>query len=173
MFVSGLCHGLKDVLPLDYTAAVGATVTYTTTVPPSPVSFLAITWMGPTSNNIITSSSSMNITGPEYTDRITLYTSTGSLELRNVDLNDTGEYTLTMITHNVERHYGTCKLLVLSKLMHHSFNSSLLLSIYHTKNECLKRHHSFQNNVITVSLRLIGDQFMVICCDLFCDVIDR
>lgn len=71
-------------------AAVGETVMFTTTLSPTETPFQSVVWnFG--SKNIITSSTA-NVTGPEYADRITFFPSTVSLELRSLTVNDIGEY---------------------------------------------------------------------------------
>lgn len=79
-------------------AAVGETVMLTTTLTPPENPFQAVVWSF--IQNIvekpIISSSSSNITAPEYENRITLFRSTGSLELRHVSLNDSGVYRVTV-----------------------------------------------------------------------------
>uniref|UniRef100_A0A8C4DB63 Ig-like domain-containing protein n=1 Tax=Dicentrarchus labrax TaxID=13489 RepID=A0A8C4DB63_DICLA len=95
----------------DLIAVVGETVMFTTTVTPSEKPFLAVTWRFSDTSNIITSSS-VNLTGPAYTDRITLFTSTASLELRNLALNDSGEYKVNIIPNGGAAQKGSCKLVV-------------------------------------------------------------
>uniref|UniRef100_A0A8C6T9N3 Ig-like domain-containing protein n=1 Tax=Neogobius melanostomus TaxID=47308 RepID=A0A8C6T9N3_9GOBI len=88
----GLTSG-AGVLPHDpVDAAVGDTVMFTTSLDPTqtPLSFTSILWKFG-SKDIITSADT-NITAPEYEDRITLFVSTGSLQLRNVTMSDAGEY---------------------------------------------------------------------------------
>ncbi|XP_051263033.1 carcinoembryonic antigen-related cell adhesion molecule 5-like [Dicentrarchus labrax] len=108
--ISGLSHG-AGVLPDSLIAVVGETVMFTTTVTPSEKPFLAVTWRFSDTSNIITSSS-VNLTGPAYTDRITLFTSTASLELRNLALNDSGEYKVNIIPNGGAAQKGSCKLVV-------------------------------------------------------------
>uniref|UniRef100_A0A671WAY1 Ig-like domain-containing protein n=1 Tax=Sparus aurata TaxID=8175 RepID=A0A671WAY1_SPAAU len=103
----GLSHG-DGVLPDSLTAAVGETVTFTTTVTPPEMPFLVVTWSF-SDVNIIMSQTAINITDPAYPDRITLFPSTGSLELRDLTLNDTGEYTVTIIS-NLLHHFLPLKL---------------------------------------------------------------
>uniref|UniRef100_A0A8C2ZLI8 Ig-like domain-containing protein n=1 Tax=Cyclopterus lumpus TaxID=8103 RepID=A0A8C2ZLI8_CYCLU len=92
---AGLSHG-EVLLPDSLIAAVGETVVFTTTVTPPEAPFLIVTWsfydIHGAHSNIITSSNE-DLTGPAYTDRITLFRANGSLELRNLTLSDSGKYT--------------------------------------------------------------------------------
>ncbi|XP_022620373.1 carcinoembryonic antigen-related cell adhesion molecule 5-like [Seriola dumerili] len=112
--ISGVSHG-AGVLPDTLVAAVGETVMFTTTVLPQETPILVVTWsfldISGISFNIITSSS-VNISAPGYMDRITLFRSTGSLELRNLTLNDSGEYRLTIIPAASSQQKGSCRLVV-------------------------------------------------------------
>lgn len=76
-------------------AAVGETVMFTTTLTPTETPFLSLTWTCGT-KNIITSNT-VNITGSEYEGRITLFPSTGSLELRSLTLSDAGDYSVVIV----------------------------------------------------------------------------
>ncbi|XP_039973343.1 carcinoembryonic antigen-related cell adhesion molecule 5-like [Xiphias gladius] len=112
--ISVVSHG-AGVLPDSLTAAVGGTVMFTTTVTPPESPFLVVTWgfsdIHGGSSSIITSSN-VNITGPAYTDRVTLFRSTGSLELSNLTISDIGEYTVTLI-HTAGGHQrGICRLVL-------------------------------------------------------------
>uniref|UniRef100_A0A8C6SJT3 Ig-like domain-containing protein n=1 Tax=Neogobius melanostomus TaxID=47308 RepID=A0A8C6SJT3_9GOBI len=92
----GLTSG-AGVLPHDpVDAAVGDTVMFTTSLDPTqtPLNFTSILWKFG-SKDIITSADT-NITAPEYEGRITLFVSTGSLQLRNVTMSDAGEYNVTI-----------------------------------------------------------------------------
>ncbi|XP_037641926.1 carcinoembryonic antigen-related cell adhesion molecule 5-like [Sebastes umbrosus] len=93
--ISGLTKG-AGVLPDDpLHRAVGETVMFTTTLNPPENPFVSVNWeFG--SKNIITYSG-INNTAPEYEGRITLFMSTGSLQLRNLTLNDGGIYSVTII----------------------------------------------------------------------------
>ncbi|XP_055083579.1 carcinoembryonic antigen-related cell adhesion molecule 5-like isoform X4 [Periophthalmus magnuspinnatus] len=93
--VSGLVSG-AGVLPDSVDAALGGTVMFTTSLAPTQTPFIAIGWSTGI-KNIISSHAGGNFTGPEYEGKITLFISTGSLELRNVALSDTGQYSVTMI----------------------------------------------------------------------------
>ncbi|KAK7886851.1 hypothetical protein WMY93_026472 [Mugilogobius chulae] len=83
------------LLPDSVNAALGGTVMFTTSLSPTQTPFIAILWTVGT-ENIITSSAGGSVTSPEYEGRITLFISTGSLELRNVALSDTGEYSVVV-----------------------------------------------------------------------------
>ena len=71
-------------------AVLGGRVMFTATLTRSEKPFTTIGWTFG-SRNIITFSG-VNITAPEYEGRITLSMATGSLEVRNLTLNDRGEY---------------------------------------------------------------------------------
>uniref|UniRef100_A0A668TU73 Ig-like domain-containing protein n=1 Tax=Oreochromis aureus TaxID=47969 RepID=A0A668TU73_OREAU len=68
---------------------------FTTTLTPTETPFLTLAWTSG-AKNIITSNT-VNITGPEYEGRITLFPSTGSLELRSLTLDDAGEYSVVIV----------------------------------------------------------------------------
>uniref|UniRef100_A0A667ZQY2 Ig-like domain-containing protein n=1 Tax=Myripristis murdjan TaxID=586833 RepID=A0A667ZQY2_9TELE len=93
----GLSHG-AGVLPDNLNGAVGGSVFFTTTVTPSENPFLVVTWSfsnGSVDRNIITSTSS-DVIGSGYENRITFDRSTGSLELRHLTMDDTGEYRIAI-----------------------------------------------------------------------------
>ncbi|XP_059195088.1 carcinoembryonic antigen-related cell adhesion molecule 5-like [Centropristis striata] len=110
--ISGGSHG-TGVLPDSLVAAVGETVNFTTTVTPSQTPFILVQWdfndIDGFDSNIITSSTEDTIQ-PAYKGRVTLFRSTGSLELRNVTLFDNGEYSLNIIPMGAALQIGKCKL---------------------------------------------------------------
>ncbi|XP_028281091.1 carcinoembryonic antigen-related cell adhesion molecule 16-like [Parambassis ranga] len=90
-----MCVG-EDVLPPGpLSGAVAGSVKFTTTLTPPERPFLSVGWSF-NRVNIITSTST-NVTNPGHVNRISLDRATGSLELRNLVLEDSGEYTATII----------------------------------------------------------------------------
>ncbi|XP_049902008.1 carcinoembryonic antigen-related cell adhesion molecule 2-like [Epinephelus moara] len=112
---ASLCYG-AGVLPVDLLSGVkGESVTFTTTVKPTAQPFLALTWSFNGTTNIITSTSA-DVVGAGYENRITLDKSTGSLVLRNLTEKDSGEYELIIIPYGAGQIQGTAKLEVLTKV---------------------------------------------------------
>ncbi|KAM8869915.1 cell adhesion molecule CEACAM6-like [Spinachia spinachia] len=94
LVISGWCAG-EDVLPPGpLSGAVASAVTFTTTLKPPQSPFLSVRWSFK-EDNIITSTST-DIINPKYANRISLNRVTGTLELRNLVLADTGEYAVTV-----------------------------------------------------------------------------
>ncbi|XP_034553524.1 titin [Notolabrus celidotus] len=85
-------EGILPAGPLS--GAVGGKVKFTTTLRPPESPFLSVSWSFK-AVNIITSTST-NVTEPGHANRIFLDRATGSLELRNLVLEDSGEYTVTI-----------------------------------------------------------------------------
>lgn len=89
-----MCVG-EGILPTGpLSGAVAGTVKFTTTLRPPEKPFLSVSWRFNGVN--IISSTSINITDPGYAGRISLDQATGSLELRNLALEDSVEYTITI-----------------------------------------------------------------------------
>lgn len=89
-----MCVG-EGILPTGpLSGAVAGTVKFTTTLRPPEKPFLSVSWRFNGVN--IISSTSINITDPGYAGRISLDRATGSLELRNLALEDSVEYTITI-----------------------------------------------------------------------------
>lgn len=87
-------------------AAVGEKVMFTTTLTPTETQFLVVDWKLNLSKVIFISTNLANNTGPEYEGRITFFPSTGSLELRSLTLNDTGEYSVSITQADGTNHFG-------------------------------------------------------------------
>nr|XP_040026250.1 carcinoembryonic antigen-related cell adhesion molecule 1-like isoform X2 [Gasterosteus aculeatus aculeatus] len=79
-------------------AAVGETVMFSTTLTPPEIPFLTVRWRFGEKVILDYDTTSANIPHPEYEGRITLFISTGSLELRNVTSNDSGQYSVIIVT---------------------------------------------------------------------------
>ncbi|XP_044063237.1 carcinoembryonic antigen-related cell adhesion molecule 5-like [Siniperca chuatsi] len=98
---SGLCVGEGILPPGPLSGAVAGTVTFTTTLRPPESPFLFVSWSFK-GENIITSTN-INVTAPGHANRISLDRATGALELRNLVLEDSGEYTVTIIDQGLQK----------------------------------------------------------------------
>ncbi|KAM6909634.1 cell adhesion molecule CEACAM6-like [Xenentodon cancila] len=90
-----MCAGEGILPPGPLSGAVSGKVVFSTTLRPPQRPFLSISWSF-NGVNIITSTS-VNITAPGHAGRISLDPTTGSLELRNLVLEDSGEYAVIII----------------------------------------------------------------------------
>ena len=111
--VPGLTKGAGVLPDGPLNATVGGTVMFTTTLAPEQLTSIHWTFEG----NAITSSVE-NSTGPGYEGRITLFLATGSLELRSLTLNDSGEYRV-VIQQQTELVEGSTRLEVYGEQMFH------------------------------------------------------
>ncbi|KAK5861846.1 hypothetical protein PBY51_017290 [Eleginops maclovinus] len=90
-----MCAGESILPPGPLSGAAAGNVKFSTTLTPPESPFLSVSWSFK-GVNIITSTSS-NIIEPGYSSRISLDRATGALELRSLVLEDSGEYTVTII----------------------------------------------------------------------------
>uniref|UniRef100_A0A8C6T7E5 Ig-like domain-containing protein n=1 Tax=Neogobius melanostomus TaxID=47308 RepID=A0A8C6T7E5_9GOBI len=79
-------------------AAVGGSVTFTTSLTPTGTPLHFISWNKGTANILTSVAGDIVSINPEYKDRVTLNALTGSLELRNLAVSDAGEYGVTIRT---------------------------------------------------------------------------
>uniref|UniRef100_A0A3B4YQY9 Si:dkey-250k15.7 n=1 Tax=Seriola lalandi dorsalis TaxID=1841481 RepID=A0A3B4YQY9_SERLL len=98
------CSGEGILPPGPLSGAVAGKVKFTTTLLPPDNPYLSVSWNFK-GGNIITSTS-INITEPEYDNRISLDRATGALELRNLVLEDSGEYTVTITPDRGQQKQG-------------------------------------------------------------------
>nr|XP_061108032.1 carcinoembryonic antigen-related cell adhesion molecule 1-like [Conger conger] len=99
--LTGCSSGQNLLPPGPHNGEVGGSVTFTTTVPTGP-ELLTITWCfnngsGPVS--VITFLSTGTRPGPGYAGRVSVNNVTGSLELRELTLRDSGDYSVTLINY--------------------------------------------------------------------------
>ncbi|XP_056301224.1 carcinoembryonic antigen-related cell adhesion molecule 20-like [Pseudoliparis swirei] len=94
LVLPGVCVG-EGILPLGpLSGAEAGKVTFATTLQPPESPFLSISWSF-NGANIITSTSTI-ISEPGYANRFSLDRATGTLELRKLVLEDSGEYAITI-----------------------------------------------------------------------------
>ncbi|XP_061573154.1 carcinoembryonic antigen-related cell adhesion molecule 1-like [Cololabis saira] len=94
--ISGLSEGAGVLPDGPLNAPVGGTVMFTTTLTPSDGPFTAVFWnFG--GMNIMSYETTSSITHPDYEGRITFFPSTASLELRDLTLGDSGEYSVNIM----------------------------------------------------------------------------
>ena len=96
-------------------ATLGGTVMFNTTQTPPEQPFTFVEWKFGEKVIIDTNT---NATA-EYEGRVTLFTSTGSLELRNLVLSDSGEYRVLIISQDGSSEGGTTRLEVYGEQMFH------------------------------------------------------
>ncbi|XP_036931280.1 carcinoembryonic antigen-related cell adhesion molecule 5-like isoform X2 [Acanthopagrus latus] len=109
---TGLTKGV-DVLPDRLlNATVGGTMVFTTTLTPPENPFTFVEWKFGDQSIISTNT---NATA-DYEGRVTLFTSTGSLELRNLVLSDSGEYRVIIIPQGGSALEGNTRLEVYEPL---------------------------------------------------------
>ncbi|XP_034410038.1 carcinoembryonic antigen-related cell adhesion molecule 5-like isoform X2 [Cyclopterus lumpus] len=107
---TGLTRGAGVLPDALLNAAVGETVMFTTTVTLPETSLLTVRWKFGDKEIIYFSLN--NFTSPEYEGRITLFISTGSLELRSLTHNDSGEYSVSIAIIGELPKEGTTRLSV-------------------------------------------------------------
>ncbi|XP_030606639.1 carcinoembryonic antigen-related cell adhesion molecule 5-like [Archocentrus centrarchus] len=110
---TGLTEGLGVLPGGPLNATVGESVMFTTTLT-AETPFSVVIWSFNNSKTIITSTSS-NVTDPDYEGRITLFSSSGSLELRDLALSDTGPYSVNIISAG-EAKVGSTTLMIYEKV---------------------------------------------------------
>ncbi|XP_060937013.1 carcinoembryonic antigen-related cell adhesion molecule 5-like [Limanda limanda] len=110
---TGLCEGSGVLVDDLLNATVGGKVLFTTKLTPQdpPVTFQTVIWNFNTSRIISFSATVINTT-PGYEDRITPFISSGSLELRNLALTDSGEYRVSIITSDLNSQSGSTTLMI-------------------------------------------------------------
>ena len=96
-------------------ATAGGTMVFTTTLTPSENPFTFVEWKFGDQSIISTNT---NATA-DYEGRVTLFTSTGSLELRNLVLSDSGEYRVLIIPQGGSLLEGNTRLEVYGEQMFH------------------------------------------------------
>ncbi|CAB1450655.1 unnamed protein product [Pleuronectes platessa] len=109
---TGLCEGVGVLVDDLLNAPVGGKVLFATKLTPQepPVTIITVIWNFD-NRNIIIFSADKNTTTPGYEDRITPFISTGSLELRNLALDDSGEYSVNILTSGATQ-VGNTRLMI-------------------------------------------------------------
>ncbi|XP_019751607.1 carcinoembryonic antigen-related cell adhesion molecule 20-like [Hippocampus comes] len=124
--LTGLTAGFGVLPNGPLTAAVGGSVRFDTEVAPTETPFHTVIWTfvsGGKETPVVTATS-QNKTSDGYQGRITLFIQTGSLELRKLALNDSGEYRLAIVTADGNSITGTTTLETLVPVSNVSLTAS-------------------------------------------------
>ncbi|KAJ8287734.1 hypothetical protein COCON_G00003930 [Conger conger] len=98
--LTGCSSGQNLLPPGPLFGEVGGSVTFTTTVSPTGPELVTIAWSfnnGSVPVSVITFLPTVTRPGPGYVGRVSLNNVTGSLELRELTLRDSGDYSVTLI----------------------------------------------------------------------------
>lgn len=99
------------MLPNDsLNASSGASVTFSTTLPPQEAAFTLIDWKF--NDKTIIFFNEITQTKPGYEDKVNISLSTGALELRNLAVNDSGQYRVIIIPRKQSSQEGVTTLYV-------------------------------------------------------------
>lgn len=141
----GLARGAGVLPDAHLNAAVGETVMFTTTVTLPETQDATIRWKF--GDKDITFLNLNNFTNPEYVSRITLFMSTGSLELRSLTLDDSGEYSVSILPPGEKPMDGTTTLSVYGEQTSHIASLSILSGDYasHLSNIINNKYNTFIN----------------------------
>lgn len=99
----------EGVLPNDsLNASSGASVTFSTTLPPQEAPFTLIDWRF--NEKTIIFFNDITVIGPGYEGRVNLSLFNGALELRNLTVNDSGQYRVIITPKQQAAQEGTTRL---------------------------------------------------------------
>nr|XP_046256304.1 carcinoembryonic antigen-related cell adhesion molecule 20-like [Scatophagus argus]XP_046256306.1 carcinoembryonic antigen-related cell adhesion molecule 20-like [Scatophagus argus] len=104
LVLSGMCAGEGVLPPGPLSGGVAGTVKFTTTLRPTGKPLFSVSWSF-NEKNVVTFTS-VNATGSGYEDRISLDRATGALELRDLVLEDSGEYTVSITPDGGQQQQG-------------------------------------------------------------------
>uniref|UniRef100_A0A8C6KKQ2 Ig-like domain-containing protein n=1 Tax=Nothobranchius furzeri TaxID=105023 RepID=A0A8C6KKQ2_NOTFU len=122
--------------------------------------FLSVGWSLGADTPIVMHLPSMNITAPGYEGRTTLFLSTGSLELRNLKLSDSGEYRVSILPADGDERRGSTALNVYGEQGHTSKSSRLSLLITYGPENTKVEYFPFKDSFVkgsNISLNCSAD----------------
>ncbi|XP_030251043.1 carcinoembryonic antigen-related cell adhesion molecule 1-like [Sparus aurata] len=122
---SGLTKGAGVLPDGPLNETLGGTMVFNATVIPPEQTFSFVQWQF---GDKIIINTATGVTA-DYAGRVTLFTSTGSLELRNLVLNDSGEYNVVTVSQDGSRNSGTTQLEVYERISGVAVTSSTNLPI--------------------------------------------
>ncbi|XP_030251042.1 carcinoembryonic antigen-related cell adhesion molecule 6-like [Sparus aurata] len=117
---SGLTKGAGVLPDGPLNETLGGTMAFNATVIPPEQTFSFVQWQF---GDKIIINTATGVTA-DYAGRVTLFTSTGSLELRNLVLNDSGEYNVVIISQDGSRNSGNTTLEVYERISGAAVTSS-------------------------------------------------
>lgn len=169
---TGLCSA-AGIIPVDSVQGVKeASVALALSLNPGPESFRALTWsFNGTSNDVM--STSTDVVGKRYENRITLNKHTGSLVLTNLMEDDSREYELIIIPYGGQQLQRTATLKVLRKSdpknkLHTTVNNWACLLNYEVMlPECDASQFFFKNGIFLCSVSIFNVQAQFVlskCC---------